>query len=62
MFLNELEDFIFTLDLDINLVIIGDLNMDLLETNQQNTNLLDFLLNNNLKVNKKANKNLCEIL
>jgi len=59
VFLNELEDFIFTLDLDINLVIIGDLNMDLLEINQQNTNLIDFLLNNNLNQAVKKPTRIC---
>lgn len=41
-------DFIFTLNLETNLVILGDLNMDLSAENEQNINLLEFLLNNNL--------------
>jgi hypothetical protein len=47
-FLTELDDFIFTLNLEDNLIIIGDLNMDLLQGNNQNESLLNFILSNNL--------------
>ena len=48
-FLDSLEDFIYTLNLDDDLVIIGDLNMNLLEERNLNSNLIEFLFNNNLK-------------
>ena len=48
-FLDALEDFIYTLNLDDDLVIIGDLNMNLLEESNLNSNLIEFLFNNNLK-------------
>lgn len=49
IFLDELEDFIFTLNLDSDLIMLGDLNMNLLEEKECNNNLLEFLFNNNLK-------------
>lgn len=47
--MTELDDFIFSLNLENNLIIIGDLNMDLLDGNIQNEKLLDFILDNNLE-------------
>jgi len=47
-FLCELDDFIFSLNLEENLLIIGDLNMDLLVKNEQSTGLMEFMLANNL--------------
>ena len=47
-FLNEIDDFIFNLDPNENLLIIGDLNMNMLEGCNLNHNLLNYLVNNNL--------------
>ena len=48
-FLNELEDFTFNLNLNENLLIIGDMNMDMSNSPNQNHNMIEYLMNNNLK-------------
>lgn len=45
-FLENMDNFLFTLNLDLPLFIVGDLNMDLL--NDANKNLKDFIIGNGL--------------
>ena len=45
--LNIIEEYLFLINLNKDLFIVGDLNMDLFEENIKNSNLIDFMFNNN---------------
>lgn len=58
-FLNEIDDFTFNFDLNENLLIIGDINMNMLEGPKQNQNIIDYLINNDLTQNIKEPTRVC---
>ena len=58
-FLEEIDDFTFNFNLNDNLLIIGDINMNMLDGPNQNQNIIDYLINNELTQNIKEPTRIC---